>query len=59
MSYITGNSNLNSGKNKFDSLTEIIKGFNIFLLSESKLDPSFPKYQLYIYITNITNMVLA
>ena len=45
---IIGHLNINSVKNKFDSLIEIIKNFNIFLISESKLDASFPKTQFKI-----------
>ena len=38
-----GHLNINSIKNEFESIWELIKDtFNIFLLSESKLDPSFP-----------------
>ena len=40
---------LNSIKNKFDSVWELIKDtFDIFLLSESKLDSSFPNDQFSI-----------
>ena len=38
-----GHLNINSIKNKFESVWELIKDtFDIFLLSESKLDSSFP-----------------
>ena len=34
---------INSLRNKFDQLTEMVKGIaDIFLISESKLDDSFP-----------------
>ena len=42
---ITGHLNINSLGNKFDSLTEIIKAFNTFLISESKFDASFSNSQ--------------
>ena len=45
---IIGHLNINSVRNKFDSLIEIIKNFNIFLISESKLDASFPNNQFKI-----------
>ena len=34
---------INSVRNVFDSLIEIIKNFNIFIIAESKLGASFPK----------------
>ena len=41
--------NINSLRNKFDQLTEMVKGFvDIFLISESKLDDSFPEGQFII-----------
>ena len=44
-----GHLNINSLRNKFDQLTEILKGFvDIFLISESKLDDSFPEGQFII-----------
>ena len=40
---------INSIKNKFESVWELIKDtFDIFLLSESKLDSSFPDDQFSI-----------
>ena len=45
---IIGHLNINSVRNKFDSLIEIIKNFNIFLILESKLDASLPKNQFKI-----------
>ena len=45
---IIGHLNINSVRNKFNSLTEIIKNFNIFLILESKLDASFPKNQFKV-----------
>ena len=45
---IIGHLNINSVRNKFYSLIEIIKNFNIFLFLESKLDASFPKNQFKI-----------
>ena len=44
-----GHLNINSIKNKFGSVWELIKDtFDIFLLSESKLDSSFPDDQFSI-----------
>ena len=40
--------NINSVRNKFDSVIEIIKNFNIFLILEPKLDASFPKNKFKI-----------
>ena len=40
---------INSLRNKFDQLTEMVKGFvDIFLISESKLEDSFPEGQFII-----------
>ena len=44
-----GDLNIHSIKNKFESVWEFIKDtFDIFLLSESKRDSSFPDNQLSI-----------
>ena len=44
-----GDLNINSIKNKFEFVWELIKHtFDIFLLSESKLDSSFPDNQFSI-----------
>ena len=44
-----GHLNINSLRNKFDQLTEMVKGFvDIFLISESKTDDSFPEGQFTI-----------
>ena len=44
-----GHLNINSLRNKFDQLTEMVKGFvDIFLISESKLHDSFPEGQFII-----------
>ena len=38
-----GHLNVNSLRNKFESIADIIQGtFDIFLLSETKIDESFP-----------------
>ena len=43
---ILGNPNVNSLRNKFESISELIKGnFDIFLINETKLDASFPSNQ--------------
>ena len=44
-----GHLNINSLRNKFDQLTELVKGFiDILLIFESKLDDSFPEGQFII-----------
>ena len=44
-----GHLNINSLRNKFDQLSELVKGFvDILLISESKLDDSFPEGQFII-----------
>ena len=41
--------NINSIRNKFDALTEMVKGkVDILLISETKLDDSFPQNQFFI-----------
>ena len=41
--FIFGNLNINSLPNKFESISELIKGkFHVFLTNETKLDASFP-----------------
>ena len=40
--------NINSIRSKFDTLDEIVKAFDIFLISESKLDNTFPINQFSI-----------
>ena len=42
-----GHLNINAIKNKFESVLELMKDtFDIFLLSESKLDSSFPNFSI-------------
>ena len=50
---ILGHLNINSVRNKFFALSEIIKNFDIFLISETKLDQSFPnkQFELFSYKT--------
>ena len=46
---IIGLSNINSIRNKFDSLNDILKNnIDVLLLSETKIDSSFPKAQFEI-----------
>ena len=45
---IIGHLNINSIRNKFDTLDNIVKAFDIFLISESKLDNTFPINQFAI-----------
>ena len=43
---ILGHLNINSLRNKFESIADVIQGtFDIFLLSETKIDESFPDKQ--------------
>ena len=47
--FTTGHLNVNSVRNKFESLELLIKNkFDFFLVSESKLDSSFPEAQFEI-----------
>ena len=42
--------NINSVRNKFDLLSDIVKNnIDILMISETKLDSSFPKWQLQIH----------
>ena len=45
---IIGHLNINSIRKKFDTLHNIVKVFHIFLISESKLDNTFPLNQIAI-----------
>ena len=46
---VFGQLNINSLRNKFDMLSELIKGFvDVFMTSETKLDDSFPEGQFFI-----------
>ena len=45
---IMGHININSLRNKFESIKPISPNFDIFLVSETKLDESFPNKQFYI-----------
>ena len=46
---LTGDFNINSFQNKLKSLNELIKHtFDIFLLSESKFDSSFPNSKFLV-----------
>ena len=45
---IFGHLNINSLRNKFDILSEQVKGsIDIFMVSETKLDDSFPEGQFF------------
>ena len=46
---IIGHLNINSIKNKIDELRELIKDVDIFVVSETKLDSSFPNAQFHIH----------
>ena len=44
-----GQLNINSLRNKFDMLSKLIKGStDVFIISETKLDDSFPEVQFFI-----------
>ena len=45
---IIGHLNINSIRNNFDTLDNIVKAFDIFLISESKLDNNFSINQFAI-----------
>ena len=46
---VFGQLNINSLRNKFDMLSKLIKGFvDVFMISETKLDDSFPEGQFFI-----------
>ena len=45
---IVGHLNTNSIRNKFEMITETITNFDIFLISESKIDSTFPNMQFKI-----------
>ena len=56
---IIGHLNINSIRNKFEMIAETITNFDIFVISESKIDSSFPnaqfkinKYKLFRYDRN-------
>ena len=45
---IMGHLNINSIPNKFDGIMDVVKGnLDIFLISETKIDDSFPEAQFY------------
>ena len=43
-----GHLNINSFRNKYEMCAGFIKNFNLFLISESKLDDNFPDKQFHI-----------
>ena len=45
---LIGHLNINSIRNKFEMIAEIVKDFDIFLISESKLHSTFPNAQFEI-----------
>ena len=46
---VFGQLNINSLRNKFDMLSELIKGFvNFFMISKTKLNDSFPECQFFV-----------
>ena len=48
-SIIVNHLNINSIRNKFIFAERIVKVFDLFLISESKLDSTFPMNQLHIF----------
>ena len=45
---VIGHPYINSFRNKYEMFAEFIENFNIFLISESKLDDTFPNRQFHI-----------
>ena len=45
---VIGHLNINSFRKKYEMFAEFIENFNIFLISESKLDDTFPNKQFHI-----------
>ena len=45
---IIGHLNINSVRNKIEMIAEIIKDFDIFLITDSKLNSTFPNAQFKI-----------
>ena len=48
-SIIVDHLNINSIRNKFILVESIVKAFDLFLISESKLDSTFPMNQFHIF----------
>ena len=48
-SIIVGHLNVNSIRNRFILAESIVKAFDLFLISESKLDSTFSMNQFHIY----------
>ena len=46
--FIVFHPNINSFRNKYEMFAGFIENFNIFLISESKLDDTFPDKQFHI-----------
>ena len=53
LSMLISHLNIDSIRNKLDTLDEIVKAFDIFLISESKLDTTFPINQFIVRRYNI------
>ena len=47
---IVGHLNINSIRSKFEIIAETITNFDIFLISESKIDSTFPNMQFKINV---------
>ena len=58
-SAIVGHLNINSIRNKFILAESIVKAFDVFLISESKLDSTFPMNQFYIFRRDRTDLEVA
>ena len=48
-SIVVGHLNISSIRNKFSFAESIVKAFDLFLISESKLDSTFPMTQFHIF----------
>ena len=51
--FIIGHLNVNSVRNKFEMVAETITDFDIFLISESEIDPTFLNIQFKINQYNL------
>ena len=55
---IIGHFNINSIRNKFDTLDNVVKALDIFLISESKLDNTFPINQIAIGVIRFLDVIV-
>ena len=55
---IIGHFDINSIRNKFDTLDNVVKALDIFLISESKLDNTFPINQIAIGVIRFLDVIV-